>query len=342
MRNISIKGETYDELINKLISTREKFESEIEFRKWFEENYTIFGFEDIIESKRTEFPGYKVLKDGEELNVELETLSSNFITHGHDPEKVDIVICLIEDEELPVKTIEITEFEFKDIKSLDKLQEETFEKIRLIIGLLKSKTHEEQIETTLDELSRRLGKSRKIIGKWLNELSEINFLEQEINPENRVIKITENARKLIYSIWLDLEEIYSSPPESIRLTGRVTDGLGEGRYYVNQDEYRKQFEKKLGFNPYPGTLDLKLDEISKVLSERLRTSKGLRIHGFSNQERSFGGAKTFPAEVRGVKAGIVIPNRTHHEDIIEILAPVQLRDKFNLKDGDELRIEVRI
>ncbi|KXA92085.1 hypothetical protein AKJ65_08080, partial [candidate division MSBL1 archaeon SCGC-AAA259E19] len=116
LRNISIKGETYDKLINKLITTREKFESEEGFRKWFEENFELFGFDEIKEGRTTTSPHYTMIKNGEEINVGLETLSSNFVLRGYDPDLVDMVICLIEDEELPVKTLEITSFEFEGVE----------------------------------------------------------------------------------------------------------------------------------------------------------------------------------------------------------------------------------
>lgn len=39
-------------------------------------------------------------------------------------------------------------------------------------------------------------------------------------------------------------------------TGRVFSGVGEGSFYVSL--YSKKFLEKLGFRPYPGTLNLRL------------------------------------------------------------------------------------
>ena len=43
------------------------------------------------------------------------------------------------------------------------------------------------------------------------------------------------------------------------VTGVLFSGLGEGAYYIMIKGYRKQFQSKLGFDPFPGTLNLRLD-----------------------------------------------------------------------------------
>jgi riboflavin kinase len=42
------------------------------------------------------------------------------------------------------------------------------------------------------------------------------------------------------------------------LRGRVVSGLGEGQHYISRQGYLKQFREKLGFEPFPGTLNIKL------------------------------------------------------------------------------------
>ena len=100
------------DIIKNKIDFVEKFSNEKEFSDWFEENYKLLGFSKIIEKRKFSYPDFKMEMDGKELEVELETLSSNFIRHKHDPEKCDIVLCLLNDKKLPIKTIEITSFEY--------------------------------------------------------------------------------------------------------------------------------------------------------------------------------------------------------------------------------------
>ena len=45
-----------------------------------------------------------------------------------------------------------------------------------------------------------------------------------------------------------------------KLKGKIVTGLGKGQYYISRDGYRTQFNLKLGFDPSPGTLNLKLAE----------------------------------------------------------------------------------
>ena len=53
-----------------------------------------------------------MIMDNKEVKVELETLSSHFIEHNHNPNDTDFVICLLKDKELPVKVIEVSIFEY--------------------------------------------------------------------------------------------------------------------------------------------------------------------------------------------------------------------------------------
>ena len=46
----------------------------------------------------------------------------------------------------------------------------------------------------------------------------------------------------------------------MKLEGEVTSGLGKGKYYMSKQVYQEEFDDKLGFRPFPGTLNLKVDE----------------------------------------------------------------------------------
>lgn len=119
-------------------------------------------------------------------------------------------------------------------------------------------------------------------------------------------------------------------------------GLGEGQYYVNIPGYRKQFEEKLRFEPFPGTLNIQLSENSSALRNLLREMPAVRIEGFNDGERTFGGGKCYPVIIGGIEAAVVAPERTHYpSDLIEIIAPVKLRDALQLNDGDRVVIQVK-
>ena len=136
--------------------------------------------------------------------------------------------------------------------------------------------------------------------------------------------------------------------ESVELVGSVVSGLGEGRYYVSREGYVRQFREKLGFVPYPGTLNLLLRDGSVVLRRRLDARSGIKIESFTAEGRTFGGSKCFFCEILrdgcdGVQCAVVIPERTHYPDnVVEIISPVNLREKLGLEDGDELRVKIML
>lgn len=80
---------------------------EHELIHWIKEHYLELGYDEIVEINSQTFPDFVMLRHGKKIRVEAELFSSSFLKHGHDPDKVDEVLCVIKDKELPVKTIKI-------------------------------------------------------------------------------------------------------------------------------------------------------------------------------------------------------------------------------------------
>ncbi len=129
---------------------------------------------------------------------------------------------------------------------------------------------------------------------------------------------------------------YFGAPLRVKLSGAVFTGLGEGRYYLSLEGYVRQFEERLGFRPYPGTLNVRLFPEYIPHRRYLELLPGIQISGFSNGVRTYGGVKCFRAEVNGYpNAAVLIIERTHYgPDVIELVAPISLREALGLKDGD--------
>lgn len=113
LKQIGTKDEEYEEILKRTITFTKKFSDERTFHKWVGNNFHLFGFDSLLESNYHKSPDLVMTKNGKKIKVEVETLSSNFILHKHDPNEIDLVICLIKNKELPVKTIEIEPFEFE-------------------------------------------------------------------------------------------------------------------------------------------------------------------------------------------------------------------------------------
>jgi riboflavin kinase, archaea type len=120
--------------------------------------------------------------------------------------------------------------------------------------------------------------------------------------------------------------------------GRVFSGMGKGRYYVGHPEYQRRFEKALGYSPYPGTLNLKLEDGGMIRNlKRLRAKEGVSIEGFELGGESFSPLKCFDGDLRGERVTLLFIDVTAYDDsVAELISPVYLRGKFGLGDGDEV------
>jgi riboflavin kinase len=127
------------------------------------------------------------------------------------------------------------------------------------------------------------------------------------------------------------------------IEGTVTSGLGRGREFVTLDGYARQFRNRLGYEPYPGTLNLDLPRSVKGELERLDP---VRIDGWEEGGDSFGAVDCYPASVVGrdqsARLHTIVPVRTDHDaSTLELISPVGLRDRFGLCDHNSLEIRVK-
>ena len=68
------------------------------------------------------------------------------------------------------------------------------------------------------------------------------------------------------------------------------------------------------------------------------------IDGFTNGQRTYGGAKCIKALFNGEQeAALIFVERTHYgKDVVEVIAPVYLRGKYNLRDGDKVFLKITL
>ena len=120
------------------------------------------------------------------------------------------------------------------------------------------------------------------------------------------------------------------------INGEVTTGLGKAQYFLSQDFYKNAFQKKCGFIPYPGTLNI------VVGSDYLKQVNNIKdtCPNLIKSDEGFGAVRFIQAVLNGeVEGAIVFPDKTtHDENYLEFIAPFKLRDKFDLKDGDEVSL----
>jgi riboflavin kinase len=204
--------------------------------------------------------------------------------------------------------------------------------------------HRRTAKISTEFLAGKLGVSQQSASRHLIELERKGWIKRNITPEGCLIQVTElgiNELKRLYSnLRFLMETVY---PPSVTLEGVVFTGLGEGAYYVSRDHYRRQFIEKLGFDPYPGTLNLKLvtDYDVKTRSE-LEAYPAIEIEGFRSENRTFGPVKCYPAIIENkAKGALVSALRSHYDaSVIELIAPICLRKHLALKDGHKVKVEV--
>jgi len=124
----------------------------------------------------------------------------------------------------------------------------------------------------------------------------------------------------------------------VRLDGKVFSGTGEGGKYVRLVWVKKQVEESLGFTPYEGTLNVRLDDESIPRKRALAKEPALEIVPAAGYCRG----KLFKAILKDCfKAAVVVPDVLDYpENVLEIISSENLRKKLRLSDGD--KVEVRI
>lgn len=128
------------------------------------------------------------------------------------------------------------------------------------------------------------------------------------------------------------------PGESLLITGQVFSGLGEGRFITELDWVQSQCRSKLGFAPVPGTFNLRVVKEDLVKVARLDGRRGIKILPPSAM---FVVGKCFLVEVGGVRGALVRPMlEDYPPDVVEIIAPVNLRDTLKVADGDVVEVKV--
>jgi len=199
-------------------------------------------------------------------------------------------------------------------------------------------------KVSTEYLARKLGISQQTASRYLIELERKGWIKRNITPEGSLVRIEEEGTKELQKLYSNLKTlIEKSYPPSVTLEGTVFTGLGEGAYYISKEHYRKQFAEKLGFDPYPGTLNLKLSTDYDIKTRmEIESYPAIEISGFQNEDRSFGLVKCYPAIIDNqVKGALVTALRSHYDvSVLEIIAPACLRKQLDLKDGNKVKVEI--
>ncbi|MEM2750779.1 MAG: DUF120 domain-containing protein [Nitrososphaerales archaeon] len=212
-----------------------------------------------------------------------------------------------------------------------------------LLELLLLGAKDRAIQLSTIELAKRLRKSQQAASKHLCELEKEGYITRIRDGKVGSVKLTNKGVETLISIYSSMKSILEAVPKVFEFKGYVFSGFREGAYYISLNGYRRQFIEKLGFDPYPGTLNVRLiPGVDRELKRELNRYPGITIDGFEDQYRTYGGAKCFPAIINdSLKCVVILSERTHYDDsVIEIIAPIQIRKELHLKDGDLIKVKV--
>lgn len=130
-----------------------------------------------------------------------------------------------------------------------------------------------------------------------------------------------------------------SPAAATTFSGELCRGLGEGAGFVALDWVRVGMRRALGFEPWPGTLNLRMGgEAWRHWRSGLAQRPGIALP----PAPGFCAAKCFRVRLNDrVEAAAVFPEVDGYpDDKLELVAPVALRAALGLHDGDAVQVQI--
>ncbi|MEM0482430.1 MAG: DUF120 domain-containing protein [Nitrososphaerota archaeon] len=216
--------------------------------------------------------------------------------------------------------------------------------LRLLLYLYERNGFSNGVQVTTPALAKFLNTSQQSASRIMIKMEREGFIERRMVGRSCYVRLTEKSINELSELYAELKRIIEKPVEVV-LEGRVFSGMGEGAYYISLPWYRDQIRKKLGFDPYPGTLNINLLSWDSIQNRRLVSRYAdIWIEGFKDRNRTYGGARAILASFNNSDlCAILYIERTHYsENVIELISPVYLRGKYGISDGDKVRVTVTL
>ena len=206
-------------------------------------------------------------------------------------------------------------------------------KLALIGGM------DDYVAVSSRELGDTLEMSQQSASKRILELLDQGLIVRDLGARKQRIKLTPAGIDALKKEYNEYRRIFELT-DHITIHGSVKDGMGEGGYYIGQKGYVDQFVDKLGFKPYSGTLNVCVDKEDVGKLDIIRGTSGIYINGFTDEGRSFGAVIAYKAKIKNIDCAVVVPERSHYVDVIEIICQYHLRRTLSIGTGD--RVDVRV
>jgi riboflavin kinase len=126
----------------------------------------------------------------------------------------------------------------------------------------------------------------------------------------------------------------------IKFVGTVVTGQGNGKFFVELPWVMRQLKESTGFNPYSGTLNLRLTpECIKRRTHLSPQNSTIMV----KPENGYLPGYLYKAMIFDTECYIVLPDVPNYpKNLLEIIAAENLRDLMNVKDGDTITVMVTL
>ncbi|MGH7773687.1 MAG: DUF120 domain-containing protein [Candidatus Binatia bacterium] len=128
--------------------------------------------------------------------------------------------------------------------------------------------------------------------------------------------------------------------EPRKVTGVIFSDLGKAASFMALDWVQKILREKLGFSPYPATLNLRLESDEEIGVWREVKRQGTSVDLIS-PDPFFCQARCFPVMIeKKYEGAVLLPDVAGYPaDKIEVIAAVRLKEELRVRDGDRITLE---
>ena len=197
-----------------------------------------------------------------------------------------------------------------------------------------------EVRVSTGELAELMGVSQQSASRRLRLLEGLGLVVRRGGAGGSVISVSGEGLGRLEEVYYRLREGLEGGAGELVFEGAVFSGMYQGGYYISQPGYRDQIRELLGFDPFPGTLNVRL--VGDYLGSRraLEGWPAVVLEGFRVEDRAFGGARCYRLLVNGEVGGaLIVADRSGYDlSVMEVIAPVNLREGLGLVDGDVVRL----
>lgn len=204
-----------------------------------------------------------------------------------------------------------------------------------------------EIEISCAAMATDLEVSTQTASRRLRQLENADLIERERTNDGQLVALNPAGIKALKQEYEEYREIFAVH-STIELTGEATSGMGRGRHFITLPGYMDQFTDRLGYEPFPGTFNVELDDESTQRRSAIEAFQPIPIDSWEDGDNTYGAASCYPATIEATNgnryepAHLLVPDRTDHtQNQLEIVAPDKLRDELGLDDGDQVTVHVQ-